>query len=126
MNYSNDSLFTYSWLLIQKTILYLGEYFIIHYLKIEEYICLENYNLECLLLSPYYNKIISMYLLSCSNVQQMFPFGITAYILHSYHLIQTILQGTERFFPGTLLMAVTSQSKTAMLFLIDKYLEAGT
>ena len=66
-----------------------------------------------------------MYLLLCLNVQQMFPFGITAYILHSDHLIQTILQDTERFCPGTLLMAVASQSKTVILFLIDKYLVAG-
>ena len=67
-----------------------------------------------------------MYLLLCLNVQQMFPFGITAYTLHSDHLIQTILQDTERFSPGTLLMAVTSQSKTVISFLIDEYLVAGT
>ena len=67
-----------------------------------------------------------MYLLLCLNVQQMFPFGITAYILHSGHLIQTILQDTERFSPGTLLMAVISQSKTVIIyiFMIDKYLVA--
>ena len=67
-----------------------------------------------------------MYLLLCLNVQQMFPFGITAYILHSGHLIQTILQDTERFSPGTLLMAIAFQSETVLIFLIDKYLVAGT
>ena len=65
-----------------------------------------------------------MYLLLCLNVQQMFPFGITAYTLHSDHLIQTILQDTERFSPGILLMAVTSQSKTVLIFVIDTYLVA--
>ena len=67
-----------------------------------------------------------MYLPLCLNVQQMFPFGITAYILHSDHLIQTILQDTERFSPGTLLTAVISQSKTVLMSLIYKYLVAGT
>ena len=61
----------------------------------------------------------------CSNVQQMFPFGIAACTLHSDHLIQTILQDTERFAPGTLLMEVTAQSKTVISFLIDEYLVAG-
>ena len=55
----------------------------------------------------------------------MFPFGITACILHSDHLIQTILQDTERFSPGTLLMAVIFQSKTVFIFVIDEYLVAG-
>ena len=66
-----------------------------------------------------------MYVPLCLNVQQMFPFGIIAYILHSDHLIQTILQDTERFSPGTLLMAVTFQSETVLIFLIDKYLVAN-
>ena len=69
---------------------------------------------------------MSMYLLLCLNVQQMFPFGITAYTLRSDHLIQTILQDTERFSPGTLLMVVTSQSKTVIIFWISKYLVADT
>ena len=67
-----------------------------------------------------------MYSPLCLNVQQMFPFGIRAYILHSDRLIQTILQDMERFSPGTLPMAVISRSKTVLIFLNDTYLVAGT